>query len=78
MPDGRVFVSGGHVFDRSGAIGVAQTDFWDPTARTWTRRPVRRAGPLVSDERGPSERPDPRVTVTAPGALSNTVDGVKR
>jgi hypothetical protein len=48
LPDGRVFVAGGHDHNtgkKQSAIGVAETDLWDPIARTWT------PGPLLTEKR---------------------------
>jgi len=39
LPDGRVFIAGGHdhtTGKRSDAVGVANTDIYNPTNRTWT------------------------------------------
>ena len=40
LPDGRVFVAGGHdpnTGKKQDAIGVVESDIYDPVARTWTR-----------------------------------------
>ena len=48
LPDGRLFVVGGHdplTGQKQSAIGVAETDLYDPTTRTWT------PGPLLTQKR---------------------------
>lgn len=43
LPDGRLFVAGGHAADtgkRSDPVGASQTDTYDPLTRTWTPGPV--------------------------------------
>ena len=43
LPDGRVFVSGGHDHDtgvRNSVFGVRETDIYDPLTRAWTPGPV--------------------------------------
>ena len=40
LPDGRLFIAGGHdpyTGKKQDPIGVAETDIYDPVARTWTR-----------------------------------------
>jgi len=42
LPDGRVFVAGGHDYTRpqkQDGYGVAETDTWTPETRTWRRMP---------------------------------------
>src|SRR3712207_4513306 len=42
LPDGRVFIAGGHDYTRTGkqdGYGVAQTDTWSPATRAWRRMP---------------------------------------
>jgi Domain of unknown function (DUF1929)/Concanavalin A-like lectin/glucanases superfamily/Glyoxal oxidase N-terminus/Kelch motif/Galactose oxidase, central domain len=39
MPDGRVFMSGGHLYGSGYGFGVKDTDFFDPSSRTWTEGP---------------------------------------
>ena len=39
LADGRLMVIGGHAFDGGGAVGVKQTDFFDPTTETWSPGP---------------------------------------
>lgn len=42
LPDGRVFIAGGHDHNtgsKQSAVGVAETDFYDPATRTWTPGP---------------------------------------
>jgi Concanavalin A-like lectin/glucanases superfamily/Domain of unknown function (DUF1929)/Glyoxal oxidase N-terminus/Galactose oxidase, central domain/Kelch motif len=36
LPDGRIFMTGGHAFGTGYGFGVKDTDFFDPTSRTWT------------------------------------------
>jgi hypothetical protein len=43
LPDGRIFVAGGHDYRRPGkqdGYGVAETDTWTPATRTWRRMPA--------------------------------------
>jgi galactose oxidase len=40
MPDGRVFVTGGHLTGQSRTIGLDQASYYDPTSNTWTALPV--------------------------------------
>jgi hypothetical protein len=41
LPDGRLFVSGGH---RANTFGLASASVYDPSANTWTRQPSMNAG----------------------------------
>jgi Domain of unknown function (DUF1929)/Glyoxal oxidase N-terminus/Kelch motif len=41
LPDGRIFVSGGH---RSGNVGLANASVYDPATNTWVREPSMNAG----------------------------------
>lgn len=48
LPDGRAYVAGGHdhmTGEKADPVGVAETDTYDPTRRTWT------PGPLLSQKR---------------------------
>jgi hypothetical protein len=48
LPDGRIFIAGGHDHNtgsKQSAVGVAETDFYDPTTRTWA------PGPLLTQKR---------------------------
>ncbi|MBA3232785.1 MAG: DUF1929 domain-containing protein [Propionibacteriales bacterium] len=48
LPDGRVYIAGGHdhtTGKKQDAVGVAETDTYDPTTRTWS------PGPLLSQKR---------------------------
>jgi hypothetical protein len=43
LPDGRIFVAGGHDYRRTGkqdGYGVAETDTWTPATRAWRRMPA--------------------------------------
>ena len=75
LPDGRVYLVGGHIFDGGGAIGVPQTDIWDPTARTWTRRATMRQARWYPTTVG---MPNGRTLIfgghARPGNPSNTVE----
>ena len=75
LPDGRVYLAGGHIFDGTGAIGVPQTDVWDPTARTWTRRATMRQARWYPTTVG---LPNGRTLIfgghARPGSPSNTVE----
>ena len=37
LPDGRVYVAGGHTHSQTGANGVRDTDIYTPSTRTWAR-----------------------------------------
>ena len=37
LPDGRVYVTGGHTHSRRGPNGVRECDIYNPSTRTWTR-----------------------------------------
>ena len=48
LPDGKVFIAGGHdhtTGQKLGGVGVAETDTYDPTTRSWA------PGPLLSQKR---------------------------
>lgn len=48
LPDGRIFIAGGHDHNtgsKQSAVGVAETDTYDPVSRTWT------PGPLLTQKR---------------------------
>lgn len=48
LPDGRIFIAGGHDHNtgkKQDGVGVAETDTYDPTTRTWN------PGPLLSEKR---------------------------
>ena len=78
LSNGNVYVTGGHDHDAAGkqdGTGAAETDTWNPTARTWT------AGPLLSQKRWyPTTvglANNNALTFggnAAPGVNSNTVD----
>lgn len=43
LPDGRVFLAGGHDHNtgkKQDPVGVAETDTWTPSTRSWTQGPV--------------------------------------
>lgn len=78
LPDGRVFVAGGHDHNtgkKQDGVGVAETDTYDPVTRTWS------PGPLLSQKRWYPTNvglPSGRTLVfggqAQAGAASNTVD----
>jgi hypothetical protein len=39
LPDGRLFLTGGHLFGTGYGFGVNDTDFFNPTSRTWAPGP---------------------------------------
>ena len=39
LPDGRIFMTGGHLYGAGYGFGVKDTDFFDPSSRTWTEGP---------------------------------------
>ena len=39
LPDGRIFMTGGHAFGTGYGFGVKDTDFFNPSSRTWTEGP---------------------------------------
>ena len=39
LPDGRIFMTGGHEFGTGYGFGVKDSDFFDPSTRTWTEGP---------------------------------------
>jgi Domain of unknown function (DUF1929)/Galactose oxidase, central domain len=78
LPDGRVFVAGGHdpnTGKKQDAIGVVECDIYDPIARTWTR-----TAPLGQKRWYPTNvgLPNGKVLVfggtASPGASSTTID----
>lgn len=78
LPDGRVYIAGGHdhtTGKKQDAVGVAETDTYDPQGRNWT------AGPLLSQKRWyptniglPSGRTLTFGGQARAGAASNAVD----
>ncbi|MBV9172474.1 MAG: hypothetical protein JOZ81_20560, partial [Chloroflexi bacterium] len=40
MPDGRVFVTGGHLTGQTRTIGINQASYYDPVANSWTALPT--------------------------------------
>ena len=78
LPDGRVFISGGHdpnTGKKQDAVGVVECDIFDPVARTWTR-----TAPLGEKRWYPTNvgLPNGKVLVfggtASPGVQSATVD----
>ena len=39
LPDGRIFMTGGHLYGTGYGFGVRDTDFFDPSSRIWTDGP---------------------------------------
>jgi hypothetical protein len=78
LPDGRVYIAGGHdhyTGERGDPAGVAETDTYDATTRTWT------PGPLLTEKRWyPTNVGMPNGTTLVfgghalPGIRSDTVD----
>ena len=60
LPDGRVFVAGGHdpnTGKKQDALGVVENDIFDPVSRTWTRVAPLSAEAVVPDRGRSAERP---------------------
>src|SRR5215469_2720657 len=75
LPDGRVFMAGGHVYQGVYGYGVTNTTIFDPSSNSWTE------GPLMSQPRWyptTTGLGDGTVMIfagtTAPGASATTID----
>ena len=75
LPDGRVFMAGGHVYQGVYGYGVTNTTIFDPSSNSWTE------GPLMSQPRWyptTTSLGDGTVMIfagtTAPGTSATTID----